>query len=382
MKRQTALLAACLNLAALLSYPAEISSPQEESFGGLEFVLQAEISLIQEQWRVVDTEVADINKLIQHVSSLKPRSDAIDEMTQEEKDEFKKALSDFQELPDDAEVSLEEKPLSTIFGICEERISSVLSPLENLKSDLKSAYSRYDRDSYMNECMMASVDVADESLNRAYNHLPEEYSWIRELVDSDFDFMFGMRFYYMRDETVSKSRIRKEISALGRVGEDSGMDLLRKLQTYIADNLCIQYLGSVLKTLNGRLENKKMEKENLRTQLGQKAAELANIRRDEAAKESTVNKLLIYAVYGMIAVLVSLFLGLRIFPEEVAKRLIEKRSLVEVVGMAFMLITIIILSTGDRLSPEILGTLLGTIAGYVFGRGIPQDNDGSHAPPG
>ncbi|MNJ79689.1 hypothetical protein D3C77_777860 [compost metagenome] len=37
--------------------------------------------------------------------------------------------------------------------------------------------------------------------------------------------------------------------------------------------------------------------------------------------------------------------------------------------MAFMLITIIILGTGEKLSKEILGTLLGTIAGYVFARG-------------
>jgi hypothetical protein len=37
--------------------------------------------------------------------------------------------------------------------------------------------------------------------------------------------------------------------------------------------------------------------------------------------------------------------------------------------MAFMLITIIILGTGEKLSKEILGTLLGTIGGYVFARG-------------
>ncbi|WP_153014209.1 hypothetical protein [Pseudomonas sp. EpS/L25] len=91
-------------------------------------------------------------------------------------------------------------------------------------------------------------------------------------------------------------------------------------------------------------------------------------KRDEARRESTDIRL-VYAVYGMIGVLLFLFLGLKVLQEDVAKSLIVNRSLVEVVGMAFMLITIIILGTGEKLSKEILGTLLGTIAGYVFARG-------------
>ena len=91
-------------------------------------------------------------------------------------------------------------------------------------------------------------------------------------------------------------------------------------------------------------------------------------KQDEARRESTDIRL-VYAVYGMIAVLLFLFLGLKVFSDDVAKSLIINRSLVEVVGMAFMLITIIILGTGEKLSKEILGTLLGTIAGYVFARG-------------
>lgn len=91
-------------------------------------------------------------------------------------------------------------------------------------------------------------------------------------------------------------------------------------------------------------------------------------KQDEARRESTDIRL-VYAVYGMIGVLLFLFLGLKVFSDDVAKSLIVNRSLVEVVGMAFMLITIIILGTGEKLSKEILGTLLGTIAGYVFARG-------------
>lgn len=114
------------------------------------------------------------------------------------------------------------------------------------------------------------------------------------------------------------------------------------------------------------------ERENLRD----KRKELSNFilefkkleKQDEKRRESTDIRL-VYAVYGMIAVLLCLFLGLKVFSDDVAKSLIVNRSLVEVVGMAFMLITIIILGTGEKLSKEILGTLLGTIAGYVFARG-------------
>lgn len=98
-------------------------------------------------------------------------------------------------------------------------------------------------------------------------------------------------------------------------------------------------------------------------------------KQDEARRESTDIRL-VYAVYGMIAVLLFLFLGLKVFSDDVAKSLIVNRSLVEVVGMAFMLITIIILGTGEKLSKEILGTLLGTIAGYVFARGTEDARAG------
>lgn len=132
-------------------------------------------------------------------------------------------------------------------------------------------------------------------------------------------------------------------------------------------------------TLNGKIaaeaalkEIRTQERENLR----EKRKELSNFilefkkleKQDEKRRESTDIRL-VYAVYGMIAVLLCLFLGLKVFSDDVAKSLIVNRSLVEVVGMAFMLITIIILGTGEKLSKEILGTLLGTIAGYVFARG-------------
>jgi hypothetical protein len=103
-------------------------------------------------------------------------------------------------------------------------------------------------------------------------------------------------------------------------------------------------------------------------------------------KQTIIDQGLIYAVYGMIGVLLAMFLSLRIFPGDIAIELVKRRSLIEVVGMAFMLITIIILGTGGRIGTETLGTLLGTIAGYIFGRigsdrAVEESSKGNSQPP-
>lgn len=88
----------------------------------------------------------------------------------------------------------------------------------------------------------------------------------------------------------------------------------------------------------------------------------------QLASEMNADQLLIYAIYVMIACLAVLFFAIRLFPEKIQETIIENRLLIEVVSMAFLLLTIIILATGNRLQTEALGTLLGTVAGYIFGK--------------
>ncbi|MCA1929588.1 hypothetical protein [Rheinheimera sp.] len=131
-------------------------------------------------------------------------------------------------------------------------------------------------------------------------------------------------------------------------------------------------LGEVQKSIKDNIEYQKIE-------LTKKDAELSDaftkIEKTQE-KQTSVDTKLIYAVYGMIATLLFMFLSLKIFQTPVAVEILKRRSLVEVVGMAFMLITIIILGTGGKLNQEALGTLLGTIAGYVFGR-LGHDRESS-----
>lgn len=85
---------------------------------------------------------------------------------------------------------------------------------------------------------------------------------------------------------------------------------------------------------------------------------------------AATDKQLIIAVYLMIGALLVLFLGIKFLENSIALKIVENRSLVEVVSMAFLLLTIIILGTGEKMPKEAIGTLLGSIAGYIFGRKI------------
>ncbi len=83
---------------------------------------------------------------------------------------------------------------------------------------------------------------------------------------------------------------------------------------------------------------------------------------------ASTDRQLIVAVYCMIGALVILFISVRFQNTEIAGKIIENRSLVEVISMAFLLLTIIILGTGEKMPKEAIGTVLGSIAGYIFGR--------------
>lgn len=142
-----------------------------------------------------------------------------------------------------------------------------------------------------------------------------------------------------------------------------------------------------LRELNGVIEQSKkelqesvgnfskllvIETETLNRSLNKINTNIDDVNRElttlEKGKANTDNRLVI-AVYFMIAALLIMFLALWVFEPATAYWVIEKRTLVHVVGIAFLLLTIIILGTGEKIDKAALAALLGTIAGYVFGRG-------------
>jgi hypothetical protein len=89
--------------------------------------------------------------------------------------------------------------------------------------------------------------------------------------------------------------------------------------------------------------------------------------------EGQITDKLINAVYFMIGSIAFLFIVLLVMSKlhsETCKLLIEERTLNEILSMGFLIVAIIVLGAGNKIQAETLGTLLGTIAGYLFGKKI------------
>lgn len=132
----------------------------------------------------------------------------------------------------------------------------------------------------------------------------------------------------------------------------------------------------ILTSLNAKLAEEKKNKDAKWGDIQPRLARINESMRLRTEQKDALDKGLVWAIYGMIFALLLLFIGLRFFPADTAAKLIENRSLVEIISMAFILLTIIILGTGDKLGKETLGTLLGTIAGYIFGQKMGAQTSG------
>ncbi|MCP3143933.1 hypothetical protein [Pyxidicoccus xibeiensis] len=88
-----------------------------------------------------------------------------------------------------------------------------------------------------------------------------------------------------------------------------------------------------------------------------------------------------WAVISMIVSLSLLFISTRFFTPEVQAIIFQQRTLIEMVGMAFLLLTIIILATDDKIDKAVLGTLLGTVGGYIFGQQSQARRNAAEAAP-
>lgn len=132
----------------------------------------------------------------------------------------------------------------------------------------------------------------------------------------------------------------------------------------------------ILASLDAKLAEEKKSKDAKWGDIQPRLARINESMRLRTEQKDALDKGLVWAIYGMIFALLLLFIGLRFFPADTAAKLIEHRSLVEIISMAFILLTIIILGTGDKLGKETLGTLLGTIAGYIFGQKMGAQTSG------
>jgi hypothetical protein len=126
--------------------------------------------------------------------------------------------------------------------------------------------------------------------------------------------------------------------------------------------------GDYLTRLDGAMQTAIQSRLDRIKDLEKEENEIAKKLDQQKQDQHSTDKMLVYAVYGMIAAIVFLFLSLRLFKDGLATAIVNERTMIELLSMGFLLLTLIILGTGRQLQETTLGTLLGTVAGYIFGR--------------
>ncbi len=150
--------------------------------------------------------------------------------------------------------------------------------------------------------------------------------------------------------------------------EAQRLEMLRKIEKL--ESALRARIGAVKSALKTGEERVAETEKNI-TLLRQKAAEDAG---KKASEENATKDKLSLALYMMVGVLgVALFMLLwfslrRPETSELGKLIIESRLLIEVLSMGFLLLSIVILGTSKMLASEGLAAILGTTAGYIFGR--------------
>ena len=266
-------------------------------------------------------------------------------------------------------VDLEELRSSTTNAL----VDSIRS-LSETKNSIASINFSFDNNNYEHKILMKAINEADNIIKFKYKEQLDKDNTLSLLLGDNFNINIPARslFSLMRGKVEKmKSELKPDIEWYTNVLCLAPELILDKL-TPILDISSDIYRKTVLISLDKEIDRLVDNDKSLRYELANKVKAFRDLKKNESERRTQIDQSLVYAVYAMIAVLLFLFLGLRIFTDDVAKELIGKRSLVEVVGMAFMLITIIILGTGEKLGREILGTLLGTISGYIFARGIQK----------
>jgi hypothetical protein len=99
-----------------------------------------------------------------------------------------------------------------------------------------------------------------------------------------------------------------------------------------------------------------------------------------STENRTQSVLLIVALPMMGAVALLYLITMR-FPGPMQDKLIERRTLVELVGIAFVLLVIMVLGAAGKLQETVLGTLLGSIASYIFGQQVARRAEAKETAP-
>ncbi len=97
-------------------------------------------------------------------------------------------------------------------------------------------------------------------------------------------------------------------------------------------------------------------------------------------RQATLTDYSIYTEMLMMGVIVFAMIFLRFYPEKLALTVVQERMFGDMLGMGLLLVTVVFLATGAFVDQSAVVTLLGTIAGYIFGRRSPSSVVGAMQP--
>lgn len=318
-------------------------------------IIKGELGYIGQELRGARVTLAKLNRLKTELLKIHPSQYSGSLNTNKWKEA--KNLAENIKATDSQDQTQRDKVRRTIW----DAISQMLGNIKSVKNSFEEIALRTKEGSLERTLLAVIWNKHNETIRKSTNSLFSKQKAWRNVFDRDFD-----RNDYRFQETSFSELLSllntdpKTIEAQIKEATENPLGQLKKEIQQIID-----------------AERERIEKNisTLKQEQLEKVKLLRGLEKTETERRAVIDQGLVYAVYGMIVVLVFLFLGLKIFSDEVAKELIHRRSLVEVIGMAFMLITIIILGTGEKLSREVLGTLLGTIAGYIFARSVQRGRE-------
>lgn len=118
--------------------------------------------------------------------------------------------------------------------------------------------------------------------------------------------------------------------------------------------------------------NRTIELDNERSELLKEAVELEKHLRKIKGKQITTFE----SIFHMMVLLAFIF-AITVFAKVIRpnSKIISDPTLVEYAGMSFLLLAVIILATGGSIEAQTVGPLLGTIAGYIFGKSVGKVRD-------
>jgi hypothetical protein len=342
----TALLQSCLTSANAAE--KESTAPESEKLQEISpRMLEKKFNEISERIKILGNEIEDLQGFQQRVKTVQAESGIPKQFESPEAQSVKEALTALQSLAGDVDL----------------KAPAVQQFMERFRrAGLFLTFQSQERNLDIEKQPRIVAEVAEAAIKREKDefadftsqlpNMVKLYSRLRGALDQSGGAKPVIKWDEFRSEvTAAAAEIQKIEEIYKRWIEERHKKMTERLT---------RLEGALQSAIQGRQEQiKQLEKE----QNG-----IAKKLDQEKQDQHSTDKMLVYAVYAMIAAIVALFLSLHLFKDTLATAIVNERTMIELLSMGFLLLTLIILGTGKQIQETTLGTLLGTVAGYIFGR--------------